>query len=396
MSEYLPQELMIAIKSILQCTSLCKSCCNGILCLKRRDVLLECILWNPSIRKSVKLPNPIFRTDTNFDHAVGFAFDPVTNDYKVVRVSHTTCGMPPAVELYKLSTESWVKHYNITSRHIPYGPEVNLYLIKPMAIRKNGEMLWIERDYCAEDACDESFDSRKRKPKGGRKKLLKTNAKKGLWIASLLHISGLLYVSKMKNHFYQWNPSTRKSVKLPVPIFTSKRLDTFDYTLGFGFDPVTNDYKVVRVVHIHDQPMPPHVELYNLSSGVWKDISQVHLRYFFFHSTPQVYLNGASHWITFKLKEGPTRCWIVLFDMTDETFSEMMLPSSLVNEKHCDWMFLFVSEESLYLVDDNNVESTTDIWMMREYGAPESWMKQLRISSHRFTQYIPLMMTFFG
>ncbi|KAM3222272.1 hypothetical protein P3L10_021542 [Capsicum annuum] len=60
--------------------------------------------------------------------------------------------------------------------------------------------------------------------------------------------------------FYFWNPSIKKSVKLPVPGYTCGKFDTFGYTLGFGLDPVTNDYK-------------------------------------------EAYVNGASHWISFKWNE---------------------------------------------------------------------------------------------
>lgn len=49
------------------------------------------------------------------------------------------------------------------------------------------------------------------------------------------------------SHFYFWNPSTRKSVKLQMPIHTFKTFSTYDHTHGFGFDCVTNDYKVVRI-----------------------------------------------------------------------------------------------------------------------------------------------------
>ncbi|PHT76805.1 hypothetical protein T459_20327 [Capsicum annuum] len=50
-----------------------------------------------------------------------------------------------------------------------------------------------------------------------------------------------------RNHIYLWNPSIRKSLKLPIPIYTFKTLSTLDHTQGFGFDRTTNDYKVVRI-----------------------------------------------------------------------------------------------------------------------------------------------------
>ncbi|KAF3661462.1 putative F-box protein-like isoform X4 [Capsicum annuum] len=92
--------------------------------------------------------------------------------------------------------------------------------------------------------------------------------------------------------FYFWNPSIKKSVKLPVPGYTCGKFDTFGYTLGFGLDPVTNDYKEVRVVHTTHHPMRPHVDLYKLSTGVWEDISHVSLSYLFHATTPQAVSSG--------------------------------------------------------------------------------------------------------
>ncbi|WMV38700.1 hypothetical protein MTR67_032085 [Solanum verrucosum] len=76
---------------------------------------------------------------------------------------------------------------------------------------------------------------------------------------------------------------------------------------------------------------------------------------------------------------------IVLFDMEDETFREMMVPGSLAVSFSfsANWFNLFVSEESLCLAnrlfDD---DGTIDIWRMKEHGHPESWVKQFSINSH--------------
>ena len=195
------------------------------------------------------------------------------------------------------------------------------------------------------------------------------------------------------NHFYFWNPAIRKPVELPDLGYTCEKCDTFAYALGFGYDHVTNDYKVVRVVHTWSHPSPPHVDLYKLSTGVWEDISHVSLSYLFLATTSQAYVNGASHWIASKWDVSSLVSVIVLFNMHDETFSEMILPSSLINESRSfyDEMFLFVSEESLCLVDNNyDKRKPIDIWMMKEYGAPDSWVKQFSIQNNQFAQHIPL------
>ncbi|KAK4342438.1 hypothetical protein RND71_038254 [Anisodus tanguticus] len=202
--------------------------------------------------------------------------------------------------------------------------------------------------------------------------------------------NGLVFLSddlsSYLDRYYIWNPSIRKSVKLPEPIFTYERYGPFDHTLGFGFDHVANDYKVVRIVHTGDyiDGVPPYVELYKLSTGVWQDISRVSPCYKIYKEEPGVYVNGACHWVAAKRKKGESRnMMIVLFDVKDEMFCEMMVPDGLVVTFgfSAHWFDLFVSEESLCLAnrlfDD---DKTIDIWRMKKYGDPESWVKQFSIS----------------
>ncbi|KAM7497904.1 hypothetical protein LguiA_022318 [Lonicera macranthoides] len=92
--------------------------CNGLVCLSDDVVgyLDIMILWNPSIQKSVDLlyPNVRFQSHGPFRHTLGFGFNPVTNDYNVVRVVYFQKDgpgwghkLPPKAELYELSTGSW-------------------------------------------------------------------------------------------------------------------------------------------------------------------------------------------------------------------------------------------------------------------------------------------------
>ncbi|XP_030944849.1 F-box/kelch-repeat protein At3g23880-like isoform X1 [Quercus lobata] len=89
--------------------------CNGLIFLA--DDLYghhKFFLWNPCVRKFVKLPKPnitCFSHDA-FDASVGFGFDSKTDDYKVVRlVTLEEKGQegksPPEVEVYSLSTGKW-------------------------------------------------------------------------------------------------------------------------------------------------------------------------------------------------------------------------------------------------------------------------------------------------
>ena len=90
--------------------------CNGLIFLA--DDLYgyhyKFFLWNPCVRKFVKLPKPniTFFSHGGYDATVGFGFDSKTNDYKVVRfVTLEEKGQkgksPPEVEVYSLSTGKW-------------------------------------------------------------------------------------------------------------------------------------------------------------------------------------------------------------------------------------------------------------------------------------------------
>ncbi|XP_055823146.1 F-box protein CPR1-like [Solanum dulcamara] len=195
------------------------------------------------------------------------------------------------------------------------------------------------------------------------------------------------------NDFYFCNLSIRKTVKLAEPAYLCDKCNTSGSTLGFGFDSVCNDYKVVRIVHTMIHSFPPRVDLYKSSTGVWEDITHVSGSFVFIFTTPQVFVNGASYWIASKLEVLTFRRVIVVFNMHDETFSDMILPSSLTNASRAryDEMFLFVSQESLCLVDNNyDKREPIEIWMMRGYGEPDSWVKQFSIQNYYLAQNIPL------
>ncbi|XP_050371076.1 F-box protein CPR1-like [Argentina anserina] len=73
------------------------------------------IIWNPSIRKLVTLPKPGLKYETigGYYACHGFAFDAITNDYKVVRLIEVQSGFMEGtanqtfMEVYSLAAGSW-------------------------------------------------------------------------------------------------------------------------------------------------------------------------------------------------------------------------------------------------------------------------------------------------
>ncbi|KAM7493540.1 hypothetical protein LguiB_028149 [Lonicera macranthoides] len=89
---------------------------------------------------------------------------------------------------------------------------------------------------------------------------------------------------------YLWNPSIRKFVTVPGPDITFWSHGSYSNSYGFGFDTATDDYKVVRLVHLENDDdtsiVPPEVELYELSTGAWRRINYGNFPYYVIHCSP--------------------------------------------------------------------------------------------------------------
>lgn len=109
--------------------------CNGILCLvesKRRI-----ILWNPSIRRKLTIPDhPYSGDDVKRPFiAAGLGLDPITNDYKIVSISDLKNKRNAKNSfVYSVKTRSW---YPIAHPATPF------YNIRSTACSVNGALHWV-------------------------------------------------------------------------------------------------------------------------------------------------------------------------------------------------------------------------------------------------------------
>ncbi|PHT43624.1 hypothetical protein CQW23_17649 [Capsicum baccatum] len=181
-----------------------------------------------------------------------------------------------------------------------------------------------------------------------------------------------------------WNPAIRRSISLPSrpkPTFRCGPLRVF---LGFGFDHKTCDFKVVRIAYVRGANgvyiVPPEVEVYKLSTGLWKTVNSKNIngKLDFLYSS--IYLNSAIHWVFHCKNEGGkiTNCLLV-FGLSAETFSEMSLPQELA---HVCFLSLTLCGERISVIsyeESRNHAPSCDtcvVWVMNQYGKPESWMKE--------------------
>ncbi|KAM7497924.1 hypothetical protein LguiA_022338 [Lonicera macranthoides] len=176
-----------------------------------------------------------------------------------------------------------------------------------------------------------------------------------------------------------WNPSIRKVLELPSPNVRFWSHGPFHHTLGFGFNPVTNDYNVVRVMYLQkSEPVwgykfPPVVELYELSTGSWRGVSAGDFSFVINQRARPVVLNGVIHWVGNSGKKDHNL--IVSFDLKSETFGVMRVPHRA--KKELD-VRVTLFEESLALIDERLFECCY-VWVMKEYGVENTWTRQFKI-----------------
>ncbi|XP_050243943.1 F-box protein CPR1-like [Quercus robur] len=196
--------------------------------------------------------------------------------------------------------------------------------------------------------------------------------------------NGLLCLSNTYdiNRFFLLNPSGRKFVELPLPNVTLHNY--FEPSLGFGYDSKTNDYKVVRAVSlklmedscVFQNPQPPVVEVYSLSTGQWKMLSAPVCVVLYGNCQKQAFVNGALHWLASRItttNDGKNKVHFVLvLDLGDEVFHEILLPESLQYDL-CTSVSVYGN--SIAMFQSDSYDCILNIWVMKEYGVASSWMK---------------------
>ncbi|XP_062152760.1 F-box/kelch-repeat protein At3g06240-like [Alnus glutinosa] len=196
-----------------------------------------------------------------------------------------------------------------------------------------------------------------------------------------------------------WNPSIQKAISLPKPNLQFH--GSFDQSVGFGYEPMTDDYKLVRLVYprgtnhypfiaFNDNIVSPLVEVYTLRTGIWRSVTARGPPYIIKMWSSSVFVNGALHWpANTRRNQNPFRNVIVWFNMKDEAFGEVGMPESLQGVEYLD-VRVFLVDGLLALVPRVSYgnEASQAVWVMKEYGAVESWSKLFDIRIGGFERVI--------
>ncbi|KAL2922241.1 F-box protein CPR1 [Bienertia sinuspersici] len=213
--------------------------------------------------------------------------------------------------------------------------------------------------------------------------------------------NGVVCISNYdKIDVFLYNPLTKSRRKLPPKRIPNPEKDCVLF--GFGYDSKSDDYKVLRILQgfscqkcCYDE-----AQVYSLNNNAWKSVAFVSKPYFFpFADCHGVLVNEGLHYIVSSEElDSQQRKMIACFDLRTEKFSLMDCPLNDDKSK-TEWEYLEFCVRELggclavmvtYLVksyaaqmlpylDGDDVRNRrllrADLWVMKEYGNKESWVK---------------------
>ncbi|CAN0879683.1 Putative F-box protein At3g16210 [Linum grandiflorum] len=190
-----------------------------------------------------------------------------------------------------------------------------------------------------------------------------------------------LYSSSSPYNIILWNPTTSEYRILPLlpPLLGSRQISMTN--LGFGYDPLTNDYKVVVLVKFgggglngSDDNKPRSVYLYSLRNNSWKAVCEwgdALIREELFQSR---YSSGKSErcdWLSYRQEgDGRSEWYITSFDLSKHVFNTVVLPCLPRGSGACEYKSVSMAHEYLMVITYNPRSQTSYVWSLN-YGMLE-------------------------
>ncbi|XP_071725227.1 F-box/kelch-repeat protein At3g06240-like [Rutidosis leptorrhynchoides] len=184
--------------------------------------------------------------------------------------------------------------------------------------------------------------------------------------------------------FVLWNPVIQKVLVLPptngmwYPNGMPYHLPLRFQHLGFAFDSLTNDYKIVTIRY-YGKGIQSHLEIFSLNNDSWKyGPCQIDPNYSFDEKPPSTF-NGGLHWLA-NHDIGDT-CVIFGFNVNTESFRHIQVPDILnagsIRRRRVERRVKLVvyKDSSLGMLCEDGFEHNVSLqlWVMKDYGVIDSW-----------------------
>jgi F-box interacting protein len=200
-----------------------------------------------------------------------------------------------------------------------------------------------------------------------------------------------LYHDGNHNKIVLWNPTTKEFTVIPsnsvhdFPYFT-----TLNMIHGFGYDSVSDDYKVIRHAELYEfdnerqssnylygyQIYIPEIvgnfwEIYSLRSNSWRklDIDMPRRD----DESVVVYMDGMCHWWGIK----GDKEYVVSFDLSNEIFLTTPVPLDMYDGSNFEFVerHMAIMNMSITLISNYARNTTFHISVLGQLGVRESWTK---------------------
>ncbi|KAL5538660.1 hypothetical protein UlMin_045422 [Ulmus minor] len=195
--------------------------------------------------------------------------------------------------------------------------------------------------------------------------------------------NGLLALSASDYLFALWNPFTRRSINLPIPETHAKRnacsKKYHNYNYGFGYDPISDDYKLVRIFGFRKdcKCSDGWLMIYSLKSNSWTRVGD--FPYSFFDCSDGIIFDNALHWVVYPKEASIAYQFILAFDLVNEEYRKVPIPHT---DNDNGRVFCLVGTLGSCLSVNYILRwQCTDVWVMKEYGVKESWTKLFSVSN---------------
>jgi len=170
------------------------------------------------------------------------------------------------------------------------------------------------------------------------------------------------------------NPSIRKFKDFPpvVKLSTSNTNKLMMY--GFGYDTVSDNYKVVigSAPHSSDNLVSEtDVKVHTSGTNFWKNIQKFPIDCVVVQETGK-FVSGTINWLVSQYYAMKIQYFVVSLVLRNESYHEVLLPDH--GEVDACSLNLGVFRDCLCMIFGR------DVWIMKEYGNKESWHKLFTIS----------------
>ncbi|KAG2333857.1 hypothetical protein Bca52824_005037 [Brassica carinata] len=206
-------------------------------------------------------------------------------------------------------------------------------------------------------------------------------------------VNGLIGLANSPVDLAIFNPSTCKIHRLPVePIYFDEQFITLENVFyGLGYDSVSDDYKVVRMIQSKYKGdgvsesfgYALQIKVFSLKSNRWKRIHllfevQILFIYFYYDLLYRrgngVLASNSLHWILPRTGGHTAFNTIIRFDLASDDLGVLSFPGELYCE---DDMDIGVLDGCLCLMCYSEFFSHVDVWILREYQG--KWSKFITV-----------------